>query len=429
MQRVQCPSDRAWAGRVLVVAPQPCFDVRGTPLNVQQMCRALIGLGFEVHLATYPMGQEPRIPGLVYHRVPRIPFVRTVPIGFSMAKVFLDVLLLLETVKLLLKGRFAVVHAVEEGAFFAVPIARFFRTPAIADLDSDISDQLRAHGSIGVRALAGAARFCQTVVYRHATCLLTVCQVLTQRVQGMCPGRTIFQIEDIPLPSADRDPDPTEIRRLERELGMPVRRIVLYTGNLEPYQGVDMLIDAIPALLERYPDAAVVAVGGEPEQIRCLRRRAEALGVGDALCTPGPQPVERMAAFMGWAEVLVSPRREGENTPLKVYTYMLSGRPIVATNLVTHTQVLDERTAILTEPTPQGLARGLIRALDHPGEAGERGRRARQRVRDHHSFEQFRAKLAEVYAFVTSRESCRPRRSAGSPETAGPAGPAWSIAP
>jgi glycosyltransferase involved in cell wall biosynthesis len=61
-----------------------------------------------------------------------------------------------------------------------------------------------------------------------------------------------------------------------------------------------------------------------------------------------------MPEYMGLAEVLVSPRLEPYTTPLKIFSYMASGRPIVATDLPTHTQLLDAEAAILGPPTPAG---------------------------------------------------------------------------
>ena len=76
---------------------------------------------------------------------------------------------------------------------------------------------------------------------------------------------------------------------------------------------------------------------------------------------------------------------------------------IVATDLSTHTQVLDAKTAILVPATPEGLAAGLVRALDDPVEAARIGRLAREKVRRDHTFEKFKEKLGEVYDFVTRR--------------------------
>ena len=64
--------------------------------------------------------------------------------------------------------------------------------------------------------------------------------------------------------------------------------------------------------------------------------------------------------------MLASPRIRGTNTPLKIYSYLRSGKPIVATNLITHTQVLTPDIALLVEPEAEAFAAGLARLIDDP---------------------------------------------------------------
>ena len=71
--------------------------------------------------------------------------------------------------------------------------------------------------------------------------------------------------------------------------------------------------------------------------------------------------------------MLVSPRSRGKNTPLKIYQYLRAGRPIVATDLLTHTQVLDATVAGLTDATPEAFGGGILRVLGDPARAA-RGR-------------------------------------------------------
>jgi len=80
---------------------------------------------------------------------------------------------------------------------------------------------------------------------------------------------------------------------------------------------------------------------------------------------------------------------------------MLSGRPIVATALPTHTQVLDDTTAVLTSVTPADLAVGLIRALDDPDQAANLAAAALERVNRDYNYDQFKSKLARVYQIAT----------------------------
>lgn len=118
----------------------------------------------------------------------------------------------------------------------------------------------------------------------------------------------------------------------------------------------------------------------------------------------GAQPPELLPELMAIATVLVSPRREGINTPLKLYTYMHSGVPIVATDVAAHTQLLDDRTAVLCAPTPDALADALARVIADPAAFADRAAAARELVRRSFSPEEFRRKLLAGYDALLARD-------------------------
>ncbi len=104
-------------------------------------------------------------------------------------------------------------------------------------------------------------------------------------------------------------------------------------------------------------------------RIRCARRRTQAAdaGIADVTIFAGEQPAGDIPAYLLAADVLVSPRSRGTNTPLKIYQYLRSGRPIVATRLLTHTQVLSDETAILTGASAGEFAAGILSAINESG--------------------------------------------------------------
>jgi len=382
--------------RVLLIAPQPFYEPRGTPMNVLQMCRVLTKAGYEVDLATYPIGETREMDGLRVLRALPVPGIDAVPIGFSKRKIVLDVSLALLVLWLLITRRYDVVHAVEESVFLALPFT-WFGAHLIYDLDSLISHQLEYSGVVKSKAVLAFIRGCERFALTRSSAAITVCRALTEAAQALNATTPIFQVEDTPLDEALRDPIQERIEALREMHGLRDRRIVIYTGNLESYQGIGLLLEAASLVRERVPEVAIVLVGGEPAQVKAFRQQVSDRGLVGSVVAVGAQPPSSMPEWMALGEVLVSPRSQGENTPLKIYTYMRAERPIVATNLETHTQVLDASCAVLCRPTADDFSDGIARVLEDPETHAEIARAARKRVESEYSFEAFGRKLLAAY--------------------------------
>ena len=232
--------------------------MRGTPLAVLAMTRALTRLGHHVDLLTYPQGEAVDVPGLVHRRSLRLPVGR-VKAGPSLAKLALDLPFIAEAAWRMARGRYDVVHAVEEAAHLAAPFARLFRLPLVADVDSSIPAQLShsplARGGI----LPRLARALEAYAFRHAAAAITVCPRLTDGVRAQAPHTPVFQVEDPPLVDPAARPEPRDVAHLRETLGLAAGPVVLYSGNFEPYQGVDLLVEAAG----RVKNVQFVFMGGE----------------------------------------------------------------------------------------------------------------------------------------------------------------------
>lgn len=176
--------------------------------------------------------------------------------------------------------------------------------------------------------------------------------------------------------------------------------MVLYTGTFEPYQGLDLLFASMKRAIAERPDARLVLAGGRPDQVFAAQRQAAAAGIAGATIFAGQRPADEIPAFLDAADVLVSPRSLGTNTPLKIYQYLRSGRPIVATRLLTHTQVLDDEIAFLTQATPEGFGAGILAAIEDPDRARAVGERARQLAETKYSYEAYLARTRQACAHL-----------------------------
>lgn len=380
--------------RILFLAPQPFFEVRGTPLAVLAMVRALRALGHEVDLLTYPQGAGVDLGGARHLRSPGLPVGR-VRAGASLAKLALDVPFLAAAAWRLARGRYDVVHAVEEAAHLIAPVARALRVPLVVDMDSSIPEQLRDSGFARRGPLLWAADALERHALARSAAVITVCDSLTRAARPRTPHDRVFQVEDPPLADAAAPPSAPAVRALREALRLDHAPVVLYSGNFERYQGVDLLVDAASLV----PQARFVFMGGEPAEIEAMKARA---GAASPRCVfAGKRPTTELPVFLALADVLVSPRRTGVNTPFKVYTYLASGKPVVATRIDTHTQLLDDTLAILTDVTAEGLGAGIRFALAHPEEAAARAQRGRALIEREYSVERFAEKVARAYGVIS----------------------------
>ena len=381
--------------RILFLAPQPFFEVRGTPLAVLHMTRALASLGHSVDLLTFPQGAPIPVEGVRHLRTLRLPVGR-VKAGPSLAKMAFDVPFLAEAVWRLALGRYDVVHAVEESAHLIAPFARWLDVPLVVDVDSSIPDQLRYSGFAARGPILWLAETLERHALRHAAAAVTVCASLTEGVKSRAPHLPVFQVEDPPLVDPKAPPSPEAVSALRRELSLGPWPIVLYSGNFEPYQGVERLLDALALV----PHVQLILMGGSDDDVARMKSEARARGVGERSVFPGQRPPSELPVFLTLADALVSPRAKGKNTPFKIFTYLASGRPLVATRIPTHTQLLDDTTALLVEPTAEGLASGIRAVLDHADEATARARRGQELIEREYSVERYREKIALAYATV-----------------------------
>jgi glycosyltransferase involved in cell wall biosynthesis len=150
------------------------------------------------------------------------------------------------------------------------------------------------------------------------------------------------------------------------------------------------------------PDARLLLAGGKPEQVRHAQMQAAAAGIADVTIFAGEQPAGDIPAYLMAADVLVSPRSRGTNTPLKIYQYLRSGRPIVATRLLTHTQVLSDDTAILTGASAGEFAAGILSAMNDPAAAAAIGRQARQLADTKYSYQAYLERTRRACALLAA---------------------------
>jgi glycosyltransferase involved in cell wall biosynthesis len=358
--------------RALVVAPQPFFSPRGTPFSVYYRTLVTAQLGTEIDLLTYGQGEDVDIPGVRIVRIPRFAALGHVRVGPSALKLFLDTFLVLWTVGLLLRRRYDFVHAHEEAVFWCCLLKPLFRFRLVYDMHSSLPQQLTNFRFTTSRLLIGLFAWMERVALGRADAVITICPDLRDYALGMGVAaerhmlieNSIF--DDVRL-HGDARVQATAPAPGEPPVQLPAGIIVTYAGTFEPYQGIDLLLEAFPHVVAQRPDARLLMIGGTPAQVREKQRRASALGLDGVCIFTGQVSKARARELSARSDVLVSPRIEGTNTPLKIYEQLASGKPLVATRIWSHTQVLTDEVCILVEPEPTAMAGGIVAAIGDGG--------------------------------------------------------------
>lgn len=389
--------------RILVLAPHPFFQARGTPLAVRRVLEFLSSRGHQLDLLTFHEGEDVEIPNCRIHRIARPLWIRNIRPGFSMKKVVCDMFMFAKCLQMVRRNRYDLIHAVEESAFIAAAMQRLTGIPYVYDMDSSLAEQL-VDAYPGLQFALATLRRCEAVAVRHSLGVLTVCAALEDVAHGHAPDKPIGRVEDTTLlePEQGNGHAPESVLPAGVDGRSPV---AMYVGNLERYQGIGLLLEGFRHALVRVPTAHLVIVGGLQEDIAHYGRRATQLGIASRVHFLGQRPISALESLFRRADVLVSPRLKGLNTPMKIYSYLDSGTAVLATRLRTHTQVLDDRTAYLVEPDPEALGDGLAELLSDPVLRERLATQAKAYVQQEFTPEAAHRKLGSFYTMMESRAS------------------------
>lgn len=391
--------------RALVIAPQPFFSYRGTPFSVYYRTLVMSELGVQCDLLTYGQGLDVELPGCRVYRIPALRWLGEVKVGPSYLKAFLDALMILWTIALLCRRRYTVVHAHEEAVFWCLWLKRFFGFRLIYDMHSSLPQQLDNFRFHRLPMLRRLFRAWEIRALRKAEAVITVCPTLLElaRKEGAPAGRS-FLIENSVVDPVEVQVDATTARaegmRAESARrwveGRKPHPTLIYAGTLEPYQGIDRLLEAFAEVSRAKPGAALVIAGGLPRQVDHYRHVAAKLGLGDAVFFAGWLSPSDARDLCKRSAAAVSPRETGDNTPMKIYELIAHAVPLVATRINSHTQVLNDDVCTLTGLSPREMAEGILWALNNPTLARDKAARGAAWYGEHYSRRGYASKLRRV---------------------------------
>jgi glycosyltransferase involved in cell wall biosynthesis len=384
--------------KILVLAPHPFFQNRGTPIDVLLVLRVLAEReNTNVDLIVYNEGEDISLPGLNIFRTPDFRLAQDIRPGFSWKKLICDLFLFFKAFTLVYRNRYDLIHAGEETVFMAMFFRFVWGIPYVYDLDSSIAQQL-VEKKPYLGKFARMFNWLESKAIRQSLANLPVCNALADLCNRNYSKKTVT-IHDI---SQLRNPNAPQTGELKKELGIN-NLILLYCGNLEPYQGIDLLLESFHLACKQTNKVDLVIIGGVDKDIKYYREKAFELGIHNKTHFLGPKPFDQLDEYLAEADILTAPRIRGINTPMKVFPYLHSGKPVLLTDLYTHNQILTSNEAYLAPADPVGFSKGILELVENDNLRQKLSKNGRAFVEKGHTYSAHQKRLHGVYDWIESQ--------------------------
>jgi len=391
--------------RILFLCPQPFFQWRGSPLRVAFDVQALSESGYAVDLVTMPVGEDHPVEGVRHVRARNIVGAKTLPIGPSPQKAVLDLAIAAAAKKLLRENDYAAIHGVEDAGAIAAFFGKTHGLPVVFEKHSDPASYKK--GLVRSMVLA-AYRAVERRTIRAADLVVATGPALAEQAKAVARPETVVRaVHDIP--SSLVEPTAEGARAAREALGLPENALLaFYAGSFAVYQGIDLLFSALAKAMGKASNLHVAVVGGTEEEI--AERKKQLADIDPALAERvrflGFRAPDSLPDLFAASDILLSPRTQGTNTPLKLLDYAKAGRAVVACDIPANRLILSDENALLAAPDADSFAEAIGKAAEDPSLRKRLGDAVARLYRETYNYAHFRSLLAEAYeAMFAGREA------------------------
>jgi glycosyltransferase involved in cell wall biosynthesis len=382
---------------ILMIAPTPFFADRGCHVQIYEQARSLQKLGHSVTICTYHNGRD--IPGIVTKRIIKIPWYNKLEAGPSPHKIYLDMLLFFESLVTAIRLRPYVIHGhLHEGAFIGYFVSKLTNTPLLFDLQGSLTGEMRAHKFMKNNSLLDKfIYFMEKKIDNMADVVVTQSTDMVEELKNKfkVPTNKVFLTLD-GVNTEDFRPD-LDFSDLWVKLCLPNdKKIVVYLGLLNEYQGVDCLLEAIPFVLKKRQDVHFLIMG-YPD-VEKYQKMAKRLGVIKNITFTGRIDYKEAPRYLLIGDIAVSPKLSETEANGKLYNYMACGLPTVAFDTPVNREIIGELGVYAQKiGDPSSLAEAILRILEDDVLMAELSVKVRQSVVENFSWDNVARKLISYY--------------------------------
>ena len=249
-------------------------------------------------------------------------------------------------------------------------------------------------------------RALENYVVKRADAVTVICDGLRNDIvsRGVFPEKVTVIPNAVDLRRFMRDGVPDTA--LRESLGLAGKEVMGFIGSFYAYEGLSLLLDALPSLLARRPAARVLLVGGGPQEHE-LKSKVRHLGIEEQVVFVGRVRHDEVGSYYDLADVLVYPRLSMRLTelvtPLKPLEAMARGKIVVASDVGGHKELIeDAKTGYLFEAgSTEALATKLSRVFEKKETWTSLANEARRYVETERSWTSSVERYRNVYEAVT----------------------------
>jgi 1,2-diacylglycerol 3-alpha-glucosyltransferase len=402
------PTDVEPRLKVCVLAACPFPANHGTPGSIRELAEATAERGHEVHVVTYHFGEKLPLRNVHIHRVANWTGEREITVGPTRYRPLYDFQMIFTAIKVMREHQIDLVHAHGyEAALVAACCRPFVRAPVLYSAHNAMGDELASYDFFKSKRLATALAW---ILDRTVPRIGDRCLPHSVNLQEFLHARGLAaRTEPVLNFGIDFDKHPNGDRqKLRRECGIGDEPVVLYSGVIDRFQRVDLLLGAMPQVLARFPHAKLLLLTNVPNSRHEaeLRAQAKELGIDASMILLSPRSLEHGLKMLSIADVAVVPRPKAPGFPIKLLNYMAAARPCVLFASSCSRLAHGEHVWLAGEDTAQSLGASIVRVLKDDVLRNRIADGGRQFVKARHDRRVVAAQLCDAYARL-ARESSR----------------------
>ncbi len=383
--------------KIAMVAACPFPTSQGSQVLIRELSETLVRRGHEVHVVTYHFGEDIPCEGLIIHRIPELFKYNKFRSGPEIRKPILDILLTFKLYQVVREHGIQIMHCHNyEAPMAAFPVRFFRKVPVVYHSHNTMSDEFYSYFRLKIPQVSAriAAHLMDRFIPRRADFVVAINRKVADFLIGM--GSSPKKVKYIP-PGIDYCPaEDIYESRIRKEYGLGEGPIMIYAGNLDGYQRIDLLLQSLTHVFNSFKEAKlVILTSSDPSGVLPLANNMDISGNVVVIRDPSFKAVRQLFAI---GSVALNSRISWSGFPIKLLNYMAAGLPVVAFKEAAP-PILNGFNGILVPAGDTAIFGGrVIEVLRSPDFAHKIGKEAKDTVHRYYNWNEITEDIELVYA-------------------------------